>query len=83
LQPEWVDEACKAAPATILGQSFPSPTRCVDKGLLGEWGEWVVNDASCAARWSEFQDKGCSAPTVRTFASRLRDVPAGQTWEAA
>jgi hypothetical protein len=53
------------------------------QGLLGEWGEWVVNDASCAARWSEFQDKGCSAPTVRTFASRLRDVPAGQTWEAA
>ncbi|MEW7987811.1 MAG: hypothetical protein AB2777_22495 [Candidatus Thiodiazotropha endolucinida] len=42
---EW-NRACHAVPATIGGHSR-TPSRCVDKGPLGMWGEWLTEDKSC------------------------------------
>src|SRR6266478_195527 len=39
--------ACQGTPITIQGRTFASPTRCIDKGGLGEWGEWDFPDTSC------------------------------------
>lgn len=77
------EQACRSTPATIEGRLFPSPARCNDKGLFGEWGEWDVDDDSCRARWGDFKDNGCSALGTRTFASRIWDIPPGQTWDSA
>ena len=43
---------CAATPITINGQTFSgSDTQCIDKGLLGEWGQWNVVDTSCNPHW--------------------------------
>ncbi len=40
------NKACHAKAATITNQSG-TPSRCVSKGPLGMWGEWLVEDKAC------------------------------------
>src|SRR5206468_3496231 len=81
------DAACRSTPAIIPGASPGTtsslPKRCNNKGAFGEWGEWDVYDSSCRAHWGDFQDNGCTSVGTRTFASRIWDIPPGQTWDAA
>jgi phosphatidylserine/phosphatidylglycerophosphate/cardiolipin synthase-like enzyme len=77
------DAACRTTPATIAGHSFETPARCNNKGAFGEWGEWDLDDNSCRAHWGDFQNNGCTSVDTRTFASRIWDIPPGQSWEAA
>jgi len=76
------DAACKSTPATINGISFSAATRCVDKGPLGEWGEFDVPDSSCP-HWGDFQKDQCTAMGVRQYSSRLWDIPGGMDWTDA
>jgi hypothetical protein len=43
---DW-NKACMSTPATVNGQYFEHPTNCVNKGVLGEYGEFYVTDATC------------------------------------
>lgn len=45
---EWM-AACMNAPRNVMGVDFAHPTRCVDLGISGMWGEWDVPDSRCAA----------------------------------
>ncbi len=38
--------ACHAETANVVGITT-GPSRCVNKGPLGMWGEWLVKDTSC------------------------------------
>ncbi|MCB1763508.1 MAG: hypothetical protein KDI27_10270 [Gammaproteobacteria bacterium] len=44
---DW-NRACHTKPATI-GPWTGAPSRCVNKGILGMWGEWYVEDIACTA----------------------------------
>src|SRR6266478_4340161 len=77
------DAAYQVTPITIQGRTFASPTRCIDQGGLGEWGEWDIPDNACKPSWGTPQDNGCSSTGIRTFASRLWNIPPGQAWDAA
>jgi len=73
------EAACASTPITIRGQTFPSPTRCKNTVIGGEWGEWDVADSSCAAGWGAVQDKDCTSIGKRTFASQIEHIPPVQT----
>jgi hypothetical protein len=88
------EQACRTTPATIEGQQFSGATRCVNTGF-NMWGQFDVQDATCAAHWGEFRKEHCSrladcAPNgsslrngLRQYSAILWDVPAGQSWEEA
>ena len=40
------ESACQATGATVSGYTFLRPTRCVNKGTSGMWGEFEVNDTT-------------------------------------
>ncbi len=42
------EQACANQPATIDGQYFSSPTRCVNNGF-NMWGQFEVADVSCSS----------------------------------
>jgi hypothetical protein len=75
--------ACQGASETINGQTYASPTRCIDLGVGGEWGEWDIPDAACNAYWGGPQDDGCSSVGIRTYSARLWNIPPGQAWNTA
>lgn len=76
------EAACASASATIRGVFFARPTRCVNKGLLGMWGEWDVPDNGCP-RFGAVAAKECVRVGVRKFSAQILDVPSGVSWEAA
>ncbi|MET0402367.1 MAG: membrane dipeptidase [Cystobacter sp.] len=41
------ESACQATGATVAGYTFLRPTRCVNKGTSGMWGEFEVTDTTC------------------------------------
>ncbi|WP_434390483.1 hypothetical protein [Melittangium boletus] len=41
------ESACQATGATVSGYTFLRPTRCVNKGTAGMWGEFEVVDTTC------------------------------------
>lgn len=45
---DW-NYACANAPRNVMGIDFARPTRCVDMGVSGMWGEWDVADSRCAS----------------------------------
>jgi hypothetical protein len=79
---DW-NAACQGTSITIQGQTYASPTRCIDQGVGGEWGEWDIPDSACKAYWGGLQDNGCSSAGIRTFAARLWNIPPGQSWGVA
>jgi hypothetical protein len=78
---EWKD-ACEQTPATVENTYFRTPSRCVNTGLTGEWGEFDVPDSSCAPQWGAFQRDSCRANGVRQYSSRLY-IPQGIDPETA
>lgn len=88
------ENACKNTWGKINGVDF-KPTRCVNKGFGGMWGEFDVPSSSCGgktnphttttAHWGELSKPECSKSTLgkQTYSARLWDVPANQTWEDA
>jgi hypothetical protein len=77
------ETACAQTPATVEGQSFASPTRCLNKGLAGMWGEFDVRDVGCRPYWGAFQRDSCISEEKRQYSARLENIPSGVTWEAA
>jgi hypothetical protein len=76
------EAACLATAATIQGQAFAKPTRCVNQGVFGMWGEFDIEDTSCVAEWKSFKPDKCVATGVRQYSAQL-NVPTGASWEAA
>jgi len=79
----WEDECAKTG-ATILGQEFAKPTRCVKEmfGLIAKnmWGEFDVKDDSCMPKWDTFKADQCVAVGIRQYSAQLL-VPVGLAWE--
>jgi len=87
------EATCAATGATVNGETFARPTRCVNTGL-NMWGEFDVSDDSCEANWAAavgteyhtHKDDGCQASGTyagkRKYSSRLWNI-VGTTWEAA
>lgn len=74
------ETACANQPATIDGQYFSRPTRCVNTGT-NMWGEWDVVDDTCP-HWGEIAAACYSEGVVQEWAI-LWDIPWGQSWEDA
>jgi len=78
----WL-KPCKELPAVIQGKSRTTD-RCEIKadGSGAVYGHWVVNDVKCTPFWSDFKDKGCTAPGSRLhkYEDRLEDIPDGEDW---
>ncbi len=87
------EQACANMPATINGEHFDRPTRCVNAGF-NMWGEFDVSDDGCEANWAAsvgteyytHKDDGCqsSGPYAgkRKYSSRLWNI-VGVSWEEA
>ena len=73
---------CRATGATVRRQRFARPTRCVNQGLGGVWGEFDVVDASCKPRWGAVKRDACLKTGVRQYSARLWDIP-GKDWAGA
>lgn len=41
------ESACASTAAFVGGYAFRQPTRCVNKGVSGMWGEFEVDDTTC------------------------------------
>ncbi len=86
------EEACAGLGATINGETFERPTRCVNTGF-NMWGEFDVSDATCEANWAApvgteyytHQDDGCQTSGTyagkHKYSSRLWNIE-GMSWEA-
>src|SRR2546426_3548670 len=68
-------------PATISGQFFSTPSRCINNA--GMWGEFDVADSSCLPHWATFKKDDCKALGVRQYSAQLLDIPGGVDWTAA
>lgn len=83
------EEACANMPATINGQSFEKPDRCVNTGF-NMWGEFDLIDESCDANWDTegltHKDDGCVSEGdyagLHKYSSRLWNIY-GISWEDA
>lgn len=61
-----------------------APSWCVDKGVLGTWGEWKYSGhASCAARFESVKKAGCFGPDRQVYSARLTGDLGGRSWEEA
>lgn len=76
------EKACANQSATINGQSFAHPDRCVNTGT-NMCGQFDVPDNSCKAQWGSFQRGACTAIGKRKYSAQILNVPPGQTWENA
>jgi hypothetical protein len=74
--------ACATTPNTVAGQFFSRPTRCVNKGAFGMWGEFDVSDTTCPS-WGPFQDDGCVGAGRHQFSAVLHEIPSNMTWASA
>jgi hypothetical protein len=58
------------------------PSRCVDKGALGTWGEWKYsNHLTCGAKFEPAKKAVCFGPDRQVYSARLTGDLAGRTWE--
>ncbi len=76
------EATCAAWPATVAGQHFSSPSRCVNTGT-NIWGEFDVQDASCNPYWDPVKDDGCVGMKKRKYSAIIQNVLWGNSWEAA
>src|SRR2546425_10235523 len=68
------EAACTSTSATVAGQSFSSPTRCVNKGAFGMWGEFDVSDNTWVAGWGGLEWGAWRAPGLCKISSRLGNM---------
>ena len=83
--PSGVDwkTAASQAPAVIKRQYFNRPTRIVDKGALGLWGEFDVREESDvpAWYWGHMEESSGAPPGFKRYISRLWGLPTfGGDW---
>jgi hypothetical protein len=67
---DW-NTACHAESASIGGRSG-GPSRCVNKGPLGMWGEWLVEDKACTV--DKLPQDSRREATARAKLDEIRDV---------
>lgn len=79
---DW-DSACRQSDATLNGQNIGKPTRCINKGISGMWGEWDRADTSCGdkAKWGSWSQGSCTGSGKRTWYSRLEDTETN-SWDS-
>ncbi|MFF2361281.1 glycoside hydrolase family 18 protein [Streptomyces sp. NPDC058122] len=81
---DWVSAAHRS-PAVIKRQYFNRPTRIVDKGALGLWGEFDVLESDDVPAWywghMEQQNDGPSGNT--RYVARLWGLSLSDDWQAA
>jgi hypothetical protein len=81
------ERTCDVTPATVNGQEFPKPSRCVNTNV-NMWGEFDVNDESCP-HWGEWKREACETIPgdkglkARRYSALLLEPPKGATWQAA
>lgn len=74
------ENACSRTSATINGQYFSRPNRCINKGFWsGMWGEFDVRDSSCNPYWGTFKRNKCTASGKGQYASVLHKITG--SWE--
>ncbi|KAH7906618.1 hypothetical protein BJ138DRAFT_1162228 [Hygrophoropsis aurantiaca] len=78
-------EACIHTPVVIHGVTYENPARCVDEGLNGLFGYWLVshNEPACSTFWERYRDKGCTAQGSgkRRIEQYLANLPEGADWQ--
>ncbi|WP_030542877.1 glycoside hydrolase family 18 protein [Streptomyces albus] len=81
---DWKDVA-RRSPAVVKRQYFTRPTRIVDKGALGLWGEFDVLESVDTPAWywghMEPEEGGPSGHT--RYRSRLWGLSLSDDWQAA
>lgn len=72
-------------PAVVKRQYFNRPTRIVDKGALGLWGEFDVVDDKDVPDWfwGHMESKGGAPDGYTRYASRLWGLSLSDDWRAA
>ncbi|MFI6862566.1 glycoside hydrolase family 18 protein [Streptomyces sp. NPDC050421] len=72
-------------PAVVKRQYFNRPTRIVDKGALGLWGEFDVRDNDDVPDWfwGHVEEKGGAPAGHRRYASRLWGLSLSDDWKEA
>ncbi|HET9451879.1 MAG TPA: membrane dipeptidase, partial [Aggregicoccus sp.] len=76
------EAACAETPATVAGQYFSRPSRCVNT-VTNMWGQFDVATASCSPRWGALKNDGCVAMRRRKYSAILENVLWGNSWEEA
>lgn len=84
---DWKSE-CRKMPATIVdgagrSHNFETPSRCIDLGAGGMWGEFDVPDTSCAPKWGQIRKDACRGIGIRQYSAVLENIPAGMSWDEA
>ncbi|KUL24435.1 glycoside hydrolase family 18 protein [Streptomyces regalis] len=81
---DWVTVA-KRSPAVIRRQYFNRPTRIVDKGALGLWGEFdvVESDDVPAWYWGHMEAEDGAPSGFTRYSSRLMGLSLSDDWKAA
>lgn len=74
------EAACANMPATVAGQYFEHPSRCIVNN--GMWGEFDVSDESCP-HWVGFKKYQCTDVGKRQYSSVLADIAPGTDWKTA
>lgn len=78
----WED-ACQAKAVTLPDGTTKKPTRCINQGTGGMWGEWDVGGSkNCLPTWGEVKQE-CLATGKVKYSSRLWSIPEGYSWEKA
>ncbi|WP_181383867.1 glycoside hydrolase family 18 protein [Streptomyces sp. NWU339] len=81
---DWVGAAMNS-PAVIRRQYFNRPSRIVDKGALGLWGEFdVVEDADVPAwDWGHMETESGAPEGFTRYRARLWGLSLSDDWQAA
>ncbi|MFE0252247.1 glycoside hydrolase family 18 protein [Streptomyces sp. NPDC059010] len=81
---DWKSVA-QNCPAVIKRQYFNRPTRIVDKGALGLWGEFDVRDNDDVPDWfwGHMEEKDGAPDGHTRYASRLWGLSLSDDWKAA
>lgn len=83
-----LEERMQKMPATIVdgagrSHNFETPSRCIDLGAGGMWGEFDVPDTSCAPKWGQIRKDACRGIGIRQYSAVLENIPAGMSWDEA
>ncbi|KAJ6613759.1 hypothetical protein B0H10DRAFT_2047413 [Mycena sp. CBHHK59/15] len=74
-------KACMLTPFQIHGSKLPTPDRCEDRGIYGQWTV-DFDEPACNTFFDTFSDKGCTSPGSRhrRIESKLMNLEPGGDW---
>ncbi len=76
---------CERTPAKGVSQlsNGKVPSTCIDKGLLGTWGEWhYSNHPTCGPHFeADLRKDGCQAPNRQVYSARMINDVGTESWE--